>query len=53
MEYRVLKEYKKFYLCISKSGYRECFNKFDYKPDENGKIFIKSGDDVARGDSES
>lgn len=40
-KYKVIDEYEHFYLCISKNGYRECFNKILYKPDSEGFIYIK------------
>lgn len=38
MKYRVIKEYDRFYLAIHPNGYKECFQKYKYKPDKDGYI---------------
>lgn len=38
MKFKVIKEYKYFYLCKSEKGYIETFNKREYKPDKDGFI---------------
>lgn len=38
MKYRVIKEYKRFYLAVHPLGYQECFLKSEYTPDEQGYI---------------
>lgn len=40
-KYKVIKEYTRFYLAESPSGYRECFSKNEYKPNCNGEIVKK------------
>lgn len=35
---RIVKEYDKFYLCEHSKGYKECFNKRDYKATNDGYI---------------
>lgn len=38
-KYKVIKEYESYYLCEhEKHKYKECFNKFDYKLNEEGYI---------------
>lgn len=38
-KFKVIKEYPSYYLCEhEKYKYKECFNKFDYKPDEEDYI---------------
>lgn len=37
-KYKIIKEYDKFYLCEHPKGYKECFNKSEYKPTEDGYI---------------
>lgn len=39
MKYKVIKEYNRFYLCESKNGYLECFNKYNYKIDAEGYVY--------------
>lgn len=39
MKYKVVKEYNRFYLCESKKGYLECFNKYNYKIDAEGYVY--------------
>ncbi len=39
MKYKVIKEYKRFYLCKSEKGYLECFTKNNYKVDIDGYIY--------------
>lgn len=40
-KFKIIKEYDNFYLCENeKFGYKECFNKAEYKP-ENGYIIRK------------
>lgn len=41
MKYKVIEEYSKFYLAVHPKGYKECFPKYKYKPDENGYITKK------------
>ena len=41
MKYKVIEEYSQFYLAIHPKGYKECFPKYKYKPDENGYITKK------------
>lgn len=38
MKFKVLKEFDRFYLAESPSGWKETFHKFDYKPDKDGYI---------------
>ncbi len=38
MKYKVLKEFERFYLAESPSGWKETFLKYEYKPDEDGYI---------------
>lgn len=38
MKYKVLEEYDRFYLGVSERGYKECFDKRKYKPDQDGYI---------------
>lgn len=45
MKYKVIKEYKKYYLCESENGYKVCFDKFNYKP-KNGIIIVKETEDL-------
>ncbi len=40
-EYTIVEEYKNFYLCVDENGFKECFKKGLYKPDESGKIKVK------------
>ena len=42
MKYKVIEEYSQFYLAIHPKGYKECFLKYKYKPDESGYITKKS-----------
>lgn len=37
-KYKIVKEYDRFYLCEHPKGYKECFNKREYKPTEDGYI---------------
>ncbi len=39
MKYKVIKEYKRFYLAESPNGYKECFMKYEYKKDNDGYIY--------------
>lgn len=41
MKYKVIKEYERFYLAVSPSGWKETFNKPLYKPDSEGYITKK------------
>lgn len=41
MKFKVVNEYKRFYLCRSPNGYLECFNKLDYRPNDDGMIIVK------------
>lgn len=36
--YKVIQEYRDFYLAESEKGYKECFNKTQYHPTEDGCI---------------
>lgn len=38
MKYKIIKEYKEFYLCEHPNGYKECFDKIKYRPTEDGFI---------------
>lgn len=42
-EFKVIQEFSTYYLCISNLGYKECFNKTQFKPDAKG-IIIKISD---------
>lgn len=39
--FKVIKEYPKYYLCerVDK-GYKECFDKATYEPDDEGLIYV-------------
>lgn len=39
--FKVIEEYERFYVGLSRNGYRECFMKFEYKPDAAGNIHKK------------
>lgn len=39
MKYKIIKEYKYYYLCESPYGYKECFSKYRCKPND-GYIYI-------------
>lgn len=41
MKYKVVEEYDRFYLAISPSGWKETFNKSEYKPNSDGYIIKK------------
>lgn len=45
MKYKVVEEYDRFYLGESKKGYKKCFEKYKYHPDENGYITEESEND--------
>ena len=49
MKFKVIKEYKYFYLCKSEKGYIETFNKREYKPDKDGFITKKPDNDCLGG----
>lgn len=38
MKFKVIKEFDRFYLAESPSGWKETFFKYEYKPDEDGYI---------------
>ena len=38
MKFKVIKEFDRFYLAESQSGWKETFLKYEYKPDEDGYI---------------
>lgn len=40
--FKVVKEYKNFYLCEDERGIKECFKKGYHHPDDNGYITIKT-----------
>lgn len=50
MKFKVIKEYSRFYLAESKKGYKETFEKYKYKPDENGYIYKESEDNYKGGE---
>lgn len=39
-KFKILKEYRRFYLAVDENGFKECFSKALYKP-ENGYIIKK------------
>lgn len=41
MNFKVIKEYERFYLTQSPNKYYECFLKVEYRPNEYGFIFKK------------
>lgn len=49
MKFKVIKEYKLFYLCVSEKGYRETFNKREYKPNKDGFIVKKPDNNCSGG----
>ncbi len=38
MKFKVIQEYKTYYLAQNEKGYKECFDKPKYKPTEDGYI---------------
>lgn len=42
--FKILAEYNYYYLTISDNGYKECFNKYQYKPTNDGYILKKEYD---------
>lgn len=41
IEYKILKEFDKFYLCEHPKGYKTCFRKDEHNPTEDGCIVVK------------
>ena len=41
MKFKVIKEFDRFYLAESPSGWKETFYKYEYKPDKEGYITKK------------
>lgn len=42
IKYKIIKEYDTYYLCERPKGYKECFNKTDYKKTEDECIIKKA-----------
>lgn len=47
IEYKVLKEYDRYYLCEHPKGYKTCFRKNEYSPTKDGSIFVKDDSESA------
>lgn len=46
MKYKVVEEYDRFYLAVSPSGWKETFNKSEYRPDSEGYITKKRENNI-------
>lgn len=42
MKFKIIQEYDRFYLAVNDKGFRECFNKAEYYPTEDGYIIKRS-----------
>lgn len=47
-QFKIIKEYDRFYLCEHPKGYKECFNKSEYKPTEDGYIEKEESNFIGR-----
>lgn len=49
MKYKIIAEYPTYYLCEHMEyGYKECFNKVKYKPNEEGYIIKEESNMLGR-----
>lgn len=49
MKYKIIEEYDRFYLTEHPNGYKECFDKYTYRPTEDGYIVKKKENNCTGG----